>query len=86
MVGFYAAYQLSKQEEYARAALQCWDVIEAHLIDREHGDWFKVLDREGVPLPGQLKVGPWECPYHHARACLEMTRRLDGTLSAHSAH
>ena len=86
MVGFYAAYQLSKREEFGRAALQCWDVIEAHFIDREHGDWFKVLDRDGAPLPDQLKVGPWECPYHHARACLEMIRRLDATLAAHSEH
>ena len=83
MVGFYAAYQLSKREEFARAALQCWDVIEAHFIDRTHGDWFKVLDSTGKPLVGQLKVGPWEGPYHHARACLEMIRRLDATLAAH---
>ena len=82
MVGFFAAYQLSKNEEFARAALQCWDVIEAHFIDREHGDWFKVLDRSGIPLPGYLKVGPWECPYHHTRACLEMIRRLDETLAS----
>jgi mannobiose 2-epimerase len=82
MVGFYASYQLSKREEFARAALQCWDVIDAHFIDRDHGDWFKVLDRAGNPLPRQLKVGPWECPYHHARACLEMMHRLDATLAA----
>jgi len=83
MVGFFAAYQLSKNEEFARAALLCWDVIEAHFIDREHGDWFKVLDRSGTPLPGYLKVGPWECPYHHTRACLEMMRRLSDTLASH---
>jgi mannobiose 2-epimerase len=76
MVGFYCTYQDSGHEALAAAALQCWDYIEAHFIDRIHGDWFKVLDRTGGPLPGQLKVGPWECPYHHARACLEMDRRI----------
>jgi cellobiose epimerase len=76
MVGFYTVYQLCGREEFARAALQCWDYIEAHHIDRVHGDWFKVLDRSGSPLPGQPKVGPWECPYHHARACLEMLKKI----------
>jgi len=76
MVGFYVAYQLTGRASFAAAALQCWDVIENQFIDPVHGDWFKVLDRAGTPLPGQLKVGPWECPYHHARACLEMLHRL----------
>jgi cellobiose epimerase len=76
MLGFYNAYQLSGRAEFAQAARQCWQVIEDHFVDRAHGDWFKVLERDGTPLPGQVKVGPWECPYHHARACLEMLARL----------
>jgi cellobiose epimerase len=81
MVGFFSAYQDSGREDLAIAALQCWDYIEAHFIDRVHGDWFKVLDRAGTPLPGQLKVGPWECPYHHARACMEMDRRIKAVFT-----
>jgi mannobiose 2-epimerase len=46
-------------------------------VDRTHGDWFKVLDRDGTPLAGSYKVGPWECPYHHSRACFEMLDRLE---------
>ncbi len=76
MVGFYNAYQLSGLPEFEQAARQCWDEIQAHFVDRVHGDWFKVLQRDGTPLPNQPKVGPWECPYHHARACLEMLHRL----------
>lgn len=76
MVGFYGAYQLSGRPEFAQAALQCWAFIENHLVDRVHGDWFKVLDRAGSPLNDHPKVGPWECPYHHARSCLEMIKRL----------
>ncbi|MCX6030615.1 MAG: hypothetical protein NT169_15115 [Chloroflexi bacterium] len=45
-------------------------------MDRVHSDWFKVLDRQGAPDPKRFKVGPWECPYHQSRVCLEMLARL----------
>ena len=75
VVGFANAYEISGDEKFAQAALQIWDFIAAKMIDRQYGEWFKVLDRKGNPIPGQVKTGPWEDPYHHARACLEMIRR-----------
>ena len=42
-----------------------------------NGDWFKVLDRSGVPDLARVKVGPWECPYRHSRMCFEMLDRLE---------
>lgn len=76
VVGFYNAYQLSGEARFALAAEQIWNMIDAHFFDREHGEWFKVLDECGLPIPGQVKTGPWECPYHTTRGCLEMMRRL----------
>ncbi|MBK9713937.1 MAG: AGE family epimerase/isomerase [Kouleothrix sp.] len=76
MVGFYNAYQLSGRVQFARAAAGCWQYIEQKFVDRRHGEWFKILNRQGVPYADQHKVGPWECPYHHGRACIEMLRRL----------
>jgi mannobiose 2-epimerase len=75
-VGFYNAYQLSGDERYARAAAGCWAFIERHHVDRVNGDWFKLVGPDGQPDDGALKVGPWECPYHHARACYELLDRL----------
>jgi mannobiose 2-epimerase len=77
LVGFYNAYQLTEQEHFARAAYQSWRYIQEKVVDRFHGDWFKQVDRDGVPDPSRYKIGPWECPYHHSRACLEMLVRLD---------
>ncbi len=77
LVGFYNAYQLSGDERYAEAAARVWAYIRAKVVDRTHGDWFKRLRRDGTPNPDSYKVGPWECPYHHSRACLEMIARLD---------
>lgn len=76
IVGFVNAYQISGDEKYARAACCIWDFIDARMIDHKHGEWFKVLDRSGSPVPGQRKAGPWEDPYHHARACMEIQRRI----------
>jgi mannobiose 2-epimerase len=76
MVGFYNAYQLSGEAHFAQAARQSWDYIQARMVDRIHGDWIKKLHWDGTPDAGSYKVGPWECPYHHSRACFEMLDRL----------
>ena len=76
MLGFYNAYELSGQSRFAQAAQHSWNFIQANMVDRVHGDWIKKLHRDGTPDEGSYKVGPWECPYHHVRACLEMMRRL----------
>ena len=76
MVGFWNAYRISGAARHANAAQRAWQYIERHHIDRVGGDWFKVLDAHGTPLNDIPKAGPWECPYHHVRACLEMMERL----------
>lgn len=76
MVGFYNAYQISGQARFAQAAAGVWQYIEQKFVDRRHGEWFKVLSRAGQPYDVPPKVGPWECPYHHSRACLELLARL----------
>lgn len=76
MVGFYNAYQISRREQFTTASARVWDFIGKNFIDHEHGDWFKILDPQAKPYPQSPKVGPWECPYHHSRACFEMLKRL----------
>jgi mannobiose 2-epimerase len=76
VVGFLNVFEFSPEPKFAAATRRAWEFIEDKMVDREHGEWFKVLDREGNPLPGQVKAGPWEDPYHQARACLEVQRRF----------
>lgn len=78
MVGFFNAFQLTAQEPFARAAQRCWSYIQTHMVDRTYGDWVKQLSRDGTVDGSVYKAGPWECPYHHSRACFEMLRRLAG--------
>ena len=78
MVGFWDAWQLHGRARHAQAAWRTWRHIDRHHVDRLGGDWFKVLDAEGRVIKDVPKAGPWECPYHHVRACLEMSERLQG--------
>lgn len=77
MVGFWNAYQLSARPEFEQASLRLWDLIESTFVDRAHGEWYKVIRPDGAPDLSRPKAGPWECPYHQARALMEMLRRLD---------
>ncbi|HVN16783.1 MAG TPA: AGE family epimerase/isomerase [Anaerolineales bacterium] len=76
VVGFYNAYQISGQERFAEASKRVWNFIQNRFVDHQFGDWFKNLDTDANPYPNLPKVGPWECPYHHSRACFEMMNRL----------
>jgi mannobiose 2-epimerase len=75
VVGFFNAYQISGQTHFGEASFSTWKYIQDKFIDRVNGEWFKILNPQGIPLPDQVKVGPWECPYHSSRTCLEILRR-----------
>ena len=52
------------------------------MLDRERGEWRRRVSRSGDQSRGGEKVGPWKCPYHNARACLEVMSRVDALLSS----
>jgi cellobiose epimerase len=76
VIGFISAFQLSGQERFLGAAFRTWDFIEQRLIDRQRGEWFRGVTRDGRVIGGELKVSFWKCPYHNGRAGLESVRRL----------
>jgi mannobiose 2-epimerase len=85
VVGFLNAYQVSGQEHFRTAAEKSWDFIEKYLVDRQHGEWFWKVSREGLPSPDKFKVDQWKCPYHNSRTCFEVMARLDSMGSARAA-
>ena len=84
LVGFLNAYQLTSAPRFLDAAFACWTFIENHLVDREGGEWFFRVSRDGTPYASEDKVGPWKGPYHNARACLEVMTRVDRLLQEHT--
>ena len=77
VVGFFNAYQLCRDEKYLQASILAWQYIEDHLIDKDHGEWYRTVTRQGYPVLGKL-VDFWKCPYHNGRACMEIWERTKG--------
>ncbi|PWJ44590.1 AGE family epimerase/isomerase [Sediminitomix flava] len=80
MVGFVNAFQLTNKTSYLDAAKKNWEYIKANLINQS-GEWYWRVDKNGVPNLEDDKVGPWKCPYHNGRACLEIIHRLKTMIS-----
>lgn len=76
MVGFINAYQHSGDEKFKQAAAEIWEYVKNSVIDkREGGEWYSEVSFEGVPHDFKEETGPWKCPYHNGRMCLEMLKR-----------
>jgi mannobiose 2-epimerase len=77
VVGFLNAFEISGQQHFMDAANRSWAFIENFIVDREHGEWFWLVSKLGVPSANRYKVNPWKCPYHNSRTCFEVMERLD---------
>ncbi|SNX53915.1 AGE family epimerase/isomerase [Thermoanaerobacterium sp. RBIITD] len=76
VVGFLNAYEKTKDKKYLVAALEIWDYIKKHIIDKRVGsEWFWDVDFEGKPSSRKPIVEPWKCPYHNGRMCMEVIKR-----------
>lgn len=81
-VGFMNAWQLTGEADFHQASLSAWEFIRQHIVDRVHGEWFWQTGREGAPDLGVTeKAGPWKCPYHNGRMCLQLLERIDRVLN-----
>jgi mannobiose 2-epimerase len=77
MVGFLNAFQISGKHIFYDRFEECWQFIKQYILDHQNGEWFWGLNEDFSVMPGQDKVGFWKCPYHNARASLEIIKRLN---------
>ena len=76
VVGFVNAYQHSGDRKYLDAAKSIWENIKRLVIDkRDGGEWYSEVEPDGTPHEYKEETGPWKCPYHNGRMCLEMIKR-----------
>lgn len=77
IIGFYNAYQKRGEQEFSDAVQAIWDYTRTYFVDKRAGsEWLneRFYDKsinEELPV-----ASPWKCPYHNARMCFEMMRRL----------
>jgi len=76
MVGFFNAWELTKEVAFLRKSLQSWEYVKKYIRDEKYGEWFWGRKADGAVMPGQDKAGPWKCPYHNSRACIEIIQRI----------
>jgi mannobiose 2-epimerase len=76
MVGFFNALELTGEDRFWDAVTAIWSFTKHYLINHSHGEWFYEVSREGKPNEQYYKVGPWKCPYHNGRACMELISRI----------
>ncbi len=77
IVGFVNAWQETGAERYLAAAVDTWRFTERRILDPAGGEWFWRVDRGGRVYEEEDKLGPWKCPYHNVRACMETMKRSD---------
>lgn len=76
MVGFFNAWQISKDKNYLNNSLKSWSFVKNYLIDNKNGEWFWGLNSDYSLIQAQDKAGFWKCPYHNSRACIEIIKRI----------
>ncbi|RNI31640.1 AGE family epimerase/isomerase [Rufibacter latericius] len=82
MVGFFNAYELTGSEDFLQRSLDSWKFAQTYFLDLERGEWHWGVNDDYSLMSKEDKVGFWKCPYHNARACLEIIHRCKKSAKA----
>lgn len=77
IIGFLNAYEISKEAKYLEAALNAWEFIKSAVKDKQYGEWFEKVSRNGTPYSKLDKVRSWKGPYHNMRKVFEVMDRVE---------
>jgi len=76
MVGFFNAYELTKDVSYVAKTIENWEFTKKNIVDKTNGEWHWSVSPQGVVDTVNDKAGFWKCPYHNSRMCLELITRI----------
>jgi mannobiose 2-epimerase len=75
MIGFFNAWQLTGDYKYLQYSKDSFAFIKNYIKDDKAGEWRWGIKEDGSPMEKE-KAGFWKCPYHSARACMEIQKRI----------
>ena len=79
VVGFTNAYQRSGEKKFIDAAENILQYIMKYQKDKREGsEWLPELTFDGkmiLDAKDPMIAGPWKCPYHNGRMCIEILNR-----------
>jgi mannobiose 2-epimerase len=80
LIGLMNAFVITDNPVYLKKLFMTQQFIEHAIQDKENGEWHWGVYEDGT-LMQKEKAGFWKCPYHNARAFIELSRRIDALLS-----
>jgi cellobiose epimerase len=80
MIGFFNAWQNTRQEKFLSHSLQSWEFVKKYIHDKKCGEWYWGVNEDYSPMKHEEKVGIWKCPYHNSRACIEIIKRINSLI------
>jgi mannobiose 2-epimerase len=72
LVGLAYAWKITGKETYFDQLVKVWKFIRTFVIDHVNGEWFGRLNKNGIPLVSDDKLGFWKCAYHNSRSMMEV--------------
>ena len=72
MVGLAYALKITGKDIYRNQLEKVWHFIKKSMIDRQNGEWFWRVNKDGIAITTEDKAGFWKCPYHNSRAMMEV--------------
>lgn len=77
VIGFTDAWERNPDRtDYYEAAEAVWHFIDEFIVDkRSGGEWLHDVSVLGEHDSDSSVVGPWKCPYHNGRMCIELISR-----------
>jgi mannobiose 2-epimerase len=76
IVGYFDAWEISRDEKFLDYAINCWNYTRDHFIDKTNGGWFSRVSADGEASGDKAASSGGVCPYHNGRMSMEIMERV----------
>ena len=70
-------YRDTKKEQYLDMFYKCLDYCKTHFSDREYGEWYGYLRRDGLPTMPSTKGSTFKGPFHLPRMLIMVDKMME---------